>query len=69
MHRMGLKDLAEAFYEGGRNALGVGAICAAVGIVVAVITLPGFAFRMGFMVTSAAQDFGRFVHHQRRHRI
>jgi TRAP transporter 4TM/12TM fusion protein len=62
MHRMALKDLAEAFYEGGRNALAVGAICAAVGIVVAVVTLTGLAFRMGFMVTSAAQDFGGFVH-------
>lgn len=62
MHRMSLKDLADAFYEGGRNALAVGAICAAVGIIVAVITLTGLAFRMGFMVTNAAQSVGSAFH-------
>ncbi|MCB1547810.1 MAG: TRAP transporter permease [Hyphomicrobiaceae bacterium] len=54
MHRMTIRDVLEAFYEGGRSALAVGAICAAVGVVVAVITLTGLAFRMGFMVTNAA---------------
>lgn len=62
LHRMSLKDLADAFYEGGRNALAVGAICAAVGVIVAVITLTGLAFRMGFMVTSAAQSVGSMLH-------
>jgi TRAP-type uncharacterized transport system fused permease subunit len=62
MHRMSLKDLADAFYEGGRNALAVGAICAAVGVIVAVITLTGLAFRMGFMVTNAAQSVGSMFH-------
>jgi TRAP transporter 4TM/12TM fusion protein len=62
MHRMTFKDLAGAFYEGGRAALAVGAICAAVGIVIAVITLTGMAFRLGFMVTSAAQEIGRGIH-------
>jgi len=62
MHRMSLKDVADAFYEGGRNALAVGAICAAVGIIVAVITLTGLAFRMGFMVTNAAQSVGSMLH-------
>src|SRR5690606_19850416 len=62
MHRMSLKDLADAFYEGSRSALAVGAICAAVGIIVAVITLTGLAFRMGFMVTNAAQTVGSMLH-------
>ena len=62
MKRMSLKDLADAFYEGGRNALAVGAICAAVGVIVAVITLTGLAFRMGFMVTNAAQSVGSMFH-------
>ena len=62
MHRMSFKDLADAFYEGSRNALAVGAICAAVGIIVAVITLTGLAFRMGFMVTNAAQSIGTMLH-------
>lgn len=62
MHRMSLKDVADAFYEGGRAALAVGAICAAVGIVIAVVTLTGMAFRLGFMVTGAAQELGRGIH-------
>jgi TRAP transporter 4TM/12TM fusion protein len=62
MHRMSLKDVADAFYEGGRAALAVGAICAAVGVVIAVVTLTGMAFRLGFMVTGAAQEIGRSIH-------
>jgi TRAP transporter 4TM/12TM fusion protein len=62
MHRMSLRDVADAFYEGGRNALAVGAICAAVGVVIAVVTLTGLAFRMGFMVTGAAADLGKLAH-------
>jgi len=62
MHRMTPRQLFDAFLEGGRSALAVGAICAAVGIVIAVITLTGLAFRMGFMVTSAAQDIARGLH-------
>jgi TRAP transporter 4TM/12TM fusion protein len=62
MHRMSLRDVADAFYEGGRNALAVGAVCAAVGVVIAVVTLTGLAFRMGFMVTAAAADLGQVVH-------
>lgn len=62
MHRMTFRDVADAFYEGGRNALAVGAICAAVGIVIAVVTLTGLAFRMGFMVTGAAADLGKVAH-------
>jgi len=62
MNRMSPRQLFDAFLEGGRSALAVGAICAAVGIVIAVITLTGLAFRMGFMVTSAAQDIARSLH-------
>ncbi len=62
MHRMTFKDVAEAFYEGARSAIAVGAITAAVGIVVAVITLTGLAFRMGFLVTSLAQDVGGYIY-------
>lgn len=62
MHRMTFRDIADAFYEGGRNALAVGAICAAVGIVIAVVTLTGLAFRMGFMVTGAAADLGKLAY-------
>ncbi|MGE0768404.1 MAG: TRAP transporter permease [Hyphomicrobiaceae bacterium] len=62
MHRITPKDVAEAFYVGAKSAIAVGAITATVGIVVAVITLTGLAFRMGFLVTSLAQDVGSYIH-------
>jgi TRAP transporter 4TM/12TM fusion protein len=61
-HRMSVRQLADAFYEGGRNALAVGAISAAVGIVVGVITLSGLAFTLGFKVTSGALQLAQSVH-------
>ena len=54
MHRVGLRDLIDAFQLGAKYALAVGAAAAAVGIVVGVITTTGIAFRLGFMVTSGA---------------
>lgn len=62
LHRITLKDVADAFYEGAKSAIAVGAITATVGIIVAVITLTGLAFRMGFLVTSLAQDAGSHIH-------
>ncbi len=62
MHRVTWRGFLEAFHEGARSALAVGAICAAVGIVIGVISLTGLAFRLGFMVTSAAGDLGSFIH-------
>ena len=62
MRRVSWREFLEAFYEGGRGALAVGAICAAVGIVIGVISLTGLAFRLGFMVTGAAQDLGQILH-------
>ncbi len=54
MHRMSVRDLMDACVTAVRYALAVGAACAAVGIVVGVITATGLAFRLGFMVTSGA---------------
>jgi TRAP transporter 4TM/12TM fusion protein len=62
MHRVTWREFLEAFHEGARSALAVGAICAAVGIVIGVISLTGLAFRLGFMVTGAAGDLGAFIH-------
>lgn len=62
MRRVAWHEFLEAFYEGARSALAVGAICAAVGIVIGVISLTGLAFRLGFMVTGAAQDLGQFLY-------
>ncbi len=61
-NRMTVRELADAFYEGGRNALAVGAISAAVGIVVGVITLSGLAFTLGFKVTSGALSIAQCIH-------
>ncbi|MCG8429065.1 MAG: TRAP transporter permease [Chromatiales bacterium] len=57
-NRIGLGDIYEAFKVGAKYALAVGAACAAVGIVVGVITTTGVAFRLGFLVTSGAQEIG-----------
>jgi len=61
MKRVHPREFLEAFHEGGRAALAVGAICAAVGIVIGVVTLTGLAFRLGFMVTGAAKDIGELI--------
>lgn len=62
MRRVSWREFLEAFQEGARGALAVGAICAAVGIVIGVISLTGLAFRLGFMVTGAAQDLGNILY-------
>ncbi len=60
--RLGLRDIVDAFYEGGRSALSVGAICAAVGIVVGAMNVTGLAFRLGFVVTGSANEAAQAVH-------
>ena len=55
-------EFADALQHGARGALAVGAICAAVGIVIGVVSLTGLAFRLGFMVTGTAQDLGKIFH-------
>ena len=62
MHRIGLRDLIDAFYIGAKYALAVGAAAAAVGIVVGVITTTGVAFRLGFMVTNGALEAADAIH-------
>lgn len=57
-NRIRLHDIYDAMRMGARYALAVGAACAAVGIVVGVITTTGVAFRLGFLVTSGAQQIG-----------
>jgi TRAP transporter 4TM/12TM fusion protein len=62
MHRMSLWDLMDASVTAVRYALAVGAACAAVGIVVGVITATGLAFRLGFMVTNGAAQLSETFH-------
>lgn len=54
MHRLSITDLLDGFVTGVKYALAVGAVCAAIGIVVGVVNSTGLGFRLGFMVTNGA---------------
>ncbi len=54
MHRISLRDVFEGCVMGVKYALAVGAVCAAIGIVVGVVNSTGLGFRLGFMVTNGA---------------
>ena len=59
--RQSLRALLVSFQTGVSYALAVGAAAAAVGIVVGVINTTGIGFRLGFMVTSGAQDIAEAI--------
>ncbi|MEM7499307.1 MAG: TRAP transporter permease [Pseudomonadota bacterium] len=61
MHRIGLRDVADACVMGVKYALAVGAVCAAIGIVVGVVNSTGLGFRLGFMVTNSAKTMAEGV--------
>ena len=48
----------EGCVTGVKYALAVGAVCSAIGIVVGVVNTTGLGFRLGFMVTEVAVNFG-----------
>jgi|TARA_B100001079_G_scaffold268965_1_gene280303 TRAP transporter 4TM/12TM fusion protein len=58
MHRIGVRDILDGCVTGVRYALAVGAVCAAIGIVVGVVNSTGLGFRLGFMVTNGALAIG-----------
>ena len=60
-HRIGVRDVADAAALGVRYALAVGAVCAAIGIVVGVVNTTGLGFRLGFLVTAGAQTLAENV--------
>ena len=60
-HRIGLGDLISGASQGVKYALSVGAVCAAIGIVVGVVNATGLGFRLGFMVTNSALGMGESV--------
>ena len=62
MHRIGLRDILEGCVTGVRYALAVGAVCAAIGIVVGVVNSTGLGFRLGFMVTNGALAIGESLY-------
>jgi TRAP transporter 4TM/12TM fusion protein len=55
MHRMSVRDVLEGCVTAVKYALAVGAVGAAIGIVVGVVNSTGLGFRLGFMVTNSAQ--------------
>ena len=54
MHRITLRDIIDGCIMGVKYALAVGAVCAAIGIVVGVVNSTGLGFRLDFMVTDGA---------------
>ncbi|MEZ5856264.1 MAG: TRAP transporter permease [Hyphomicrobiaceae bacterium] len=61
MHRITLRDVAEASVLGVKYALAVGAVCAAIGIVVGVVNSTGLGFRLGFIVANGAKSMAEGV--------
>ena len=62
MHRIGMRDILDGCVTGVRYALAVGAVCAAIGIVVGVVNSTGLGFRLGFMVTNGALAIGESLY-------
>ncbi len=54
MFRLSVRDVIDGCITGVKYALAVGAVCAAIGIVVGVVNSTGLGFRLGFMVTDGA---------------
>jgi TRAP transporter 4TM/12TM fusion protein len=59
--RLHPRQIVEAFIEGAKYALAVGAAAAAVGIIVGVVTLTGVGFKVSFIVTSLAGEVATAV--------
>lgn len=62
LHRITLRDIFEGSVMGVKYALAVGAVCAAIGIVVGVVNSTGLGFRLGFMVTNGALSIAEALH-------
>ena len=56
--RITVGDLLAGASQGVKYALSVGAVCAAIGVVVGVVNATGLGFRLGFMVTNSAVEMG-----------
>ncbi|HNP63940.1 MAG TPA: TRAP transporter fused permease subunit [Woeseiaceae bacterium] len=56
MHRVSVRDIADAAVLATKYTLSVGAVVAAIGIVVGVVNSTGLGFRLGFMVAEGAQS-------------
>ncbi|MDP6053979.1 MAG: TRAP transporter permease [Candidatus Latescibacteria bacterium] len=61
MHRIAFPDVIDACITGVKYALAVGAVCAAIGIVVGVVNSTGLGFRLGFMVADGAHSIAENI--------
>ena len=62
MHRLSVRDVLEGCITGVKYALAVGAVGAAIGIVIGVVNSTGLGFRLGFMVTNSALTMAENIH-------
>jgi len=62
MHRLSIRDVFDGCALGVKYALSVGAVCAAIGIVVGVVNSTGLGFRLGFMVTNGSLTIAENIH-------
>ncbi|WP_435140967.1 TRAP transporter permease [Pseudopelagicola sp. nBUS_19] len=62
MHRMTIRDVMDGAVLGVKYALSVGAVVAAIGIVVGVVNSTGLGFRLGFMVADGSLTLAENVH-------
>ena len=62
MHRLSIGDVFDGCALGVKYALSVGAVCAAIGIVVGVVNSTGLGFRLGFMVTNGSLTIAESFH-------
>lgn len=61
MHKISFRDVIDAALTGVKYALAVGAVCAAIGIVVGVVNSTGLGFRLGFLVANGAGAIAEFL--------
>jgi len=61
MHKISFRDVIDASLTGVKYALAVGAVCAAIGIVVGVVNSTGLGFRLGFLVANGAGAIAEFL--------
>jgi TRAP transporter 4TM/12TM fusion protein len=62
MHKMSIHDVMDGAVLGVKYALSVGAVVAAIGIVVGVVNSTGLGFRLGFMVADGSLTLAENVH-------
>ncbi len=60
--RITIGDVIDACATGVKYALAVGAVGAAIGIIVGVVNTTGLGFRLGFLVTNGAQTLAEAIH-------